>query len=74
MPYVYSIAKPEAHSDLGLLQMLYLPGITSLVISTTVAMVLLYNSDHIPRTSYTKEELRIKKGFIDPVEKQAEVE
>ena len=54
--------------------MLYLPGITSLVISTTVAMVLLYNSDHIPRTSYTKEELRIKKGFIDPVEKQAEVE
>ena len=46
--------------------MLYLPGITSLVISTTVAMVLLYNSDHIPRISYTAEELRIKKGFADP--------
>ena len=54
------------HHGSAWMQMLYLPGITSLAVSTTVAMVLLYNSDHIPRTSYTAEELRIKKGFVDP--------
>ena len=57
--------------NLDVAQVLYLPGVTSLFVSTLVLTTMLYFSDHLPRYKYSKAMLRVKKGRL--LETQAEL-